>query len=82
MGFLWREVRVDSAAIKSRLVAEEYEAGLLTALIFAADEANGGVLHLPEESCAPAFVRRAEDFLAASIEDPVMLADVSAAAGG
>ncbi len=81
LNFLWREAQTDSAAIRSRLVAEEFEGGLLSALVFAADEARGGVLSPPMDHCSSTYVRRAEDFLAASIEEPVMLADVSAAAG-
>lgn len=81
MRFLWREGRMRSPAIKSQMVARELESGLLAMLIFAADETRDGLLSPPDSYCGPAFIRRAEDFLAARIAEPVALADVSAAAG-
>jgi len=78
--FLWIEVDRGAAFLDSPLVTREYEDTLATVLLLALDGKRHRLLRPAEDGCAPAYVRRAEDFVVANLTEPVSLADVVEAA--
>lgn len=79
LNYVWGEVERSSPIFSSRLVSTELQYSFLSMLIGLCGEASvdeGGT----SEIVRPAALRRAEEFIAANLAEPITMADVASAA--
>ncbi len=81
LSFLWDEAIRGGGLLSTPLVAEELESTLFTALVLAVDQDSDGRLLGEAKDCPPAYLGRAEDYMASNLKNALSLADIAQAAG-
>ena len=81
VNFVWSDLSRGGAICGSPLVLKEIEDALVVTLLYATMEEPAAEVRRDEDDRGPASLQRAEDYIAAHLEEPVSLADLAGASG-